>query len=231
MSNEAKRHSHFPSARRRCAASASGARRQEHLAPRRAVRRPWPKAPRGCRACSTPTTCARPSRPCARSAPRWHLQKQRRRQPGAARCAAGAPRARAAGRHLIDCGNSGTTARLLMGVLAPWDVRGGADGRRIAAPPPHAPHHRAAHEDGRALRARRQARRCPSPCAAPAGLRAIAYDAPMASAQLKTAVLLAGVFARRHDDASASPLPRATTPSSCCPSSACPPRRPTARPA
>ena len=24
----------------------------------------------------------------------------------------------------IDCGNSGTTVRLLMGVLAPWDVRG-----------------------------------------------------------------------------------------------------------
>ena len=23
----------------------------------------------------------------------------------------------------LDCGNSGTTARLLMGVLAPWDVR------------------------------------------------------------------------------------------------------------
>ena len=55
----------------------------------------------------------------------------------------------------IDCGNSGTTARLLMGVLAPWDRTRGDHGRRVAPAPPHAPHHRAAHEDGRALRARR----------------------------------------------------------------------------
>ena len=35
----------------------------------------------------------------------------------------------------------------------------------------------------------------------------ITYDAPMASAQLKTAVLLAGVFARRHDHARNEPSP------------------------
>lgn len=95
----------------------------------------------------------------------------------------------------IDCGNSGTTARLLMGVLAPWDISVEITGdeslarrpmRRITAPlmkmgARFAP-------EGRetlplTVRGTRQ-------------LRAITYDAPMASAQLKTAVLLAGVFAQ-----------------------------------
>ena len=94
----------------------------------------------------------------------------------------------------IDCGNSGTTARLLMGVLAPWDVRVELTGddsltrrpmRRITAPlmkmgvrfEP----------DGRET--------LPITEAGTRDLRAITYDAPMASAQLKTAVLLAGVYA------------------------------------
>lgn len=94
----------------------------------------------------------------------------------------------------IDCGNSGTTVRLLMGILAPWPITVTLDGDN-------------------SLR-RRPMRRITAPLMkmgtkfAPAGqellpitetgtpaLRAITYDAPMASAQLKTAVLLAGVFA------------------------------------
>ena len=94
----------------------------------------------------------------------------------------------------IDCGNSGTTARLLMGVLAPWDVRVELTGdeslvrrpmRRITAP-----------------LMKMGARFLPEGCetlpitvCGSRRLHAIAYDAPMASAQLKTAVLLAGVFA------------------------------------
>lgn len=94
----------------------------------------------------------------------------------------------------IDCGNSGTTARLLMGMLAPWDVR-----VKIT---------------GDASLQKRPMRRITAPLMKmgvefePAGketlpivelgtrdLHAIDYDAPMASAQLKTAVLLAGMYA------------------------------------
>ena len=95
----------------------------------------------------------------------------------------------------IDCGNSGTTARLLMGVLAPWDVTVTLTGdaslrsrpmRRITAPlmkmgaefSPAGREHLPLTERG-----------CRS-------LKALRYDSPMASAQLKTAILLAGVYAR-----------------------------------
>lgn len=94
----------------------------------------------------------------------------------------------------IDCGNSGTTARLLMGVLAPWPIEVTLTGddslchrpmRRNTAPlmkmgvqfkPAEADH-------------------LPITEFGTPNLRAISYDAPMASAQLKTAVLLAGVYA------------------------------------
>lgn len=94
----------------------------------------------------------------------------------------------------IDCGNSGTTARLLMGILAPWNVRVTLTGdeslqrrpmRRIAVPlmkmgvrfEP----------DGRET--------LPMTVVGNPRLSPISYDAPMASAQLKTAILLAGVYA------------------------------------
>ena len=94
----------------------------------------------------------------------------------------------------IDCANSGTTARLLMGVLAPWDIEVQIVGDEHLS--------------------RRPMRRITAPLMMmgvnfePAGaetlpitergtksLRAISYNSPMASAQLKTAVLLAGVRA------------------------------------
>ena len=94
----------------------------------------------------------------------------------------------------LDCGNSGTTARLLMGILAPWDIRVTLSGddslstrpmRRITAPlmkmgvrfEPEGREHLPLTEIGNC------------------NLRPIEYDAPMASAQLKTAVLLAGAYA------------------------------------
>ena len=94
----------------------------------------------------------------------------------------------------IDCGNSGTTARLLMGVLAPWDIEVQITGddslcrrpmRRITAPlmkmgvhfSPAGKEHLPITEHGSRE------------------LRAIEYDSPMSSAQLKTAVLLAGLSA------------------------------------
>ncbi len=94
----------------------------------------------------------------------------------------------------IDCGNSGTTARLLMGVLAPWDVSVTITGddslvtrpmRRITAP---------LMKMGVSFEpAGRET--LPLTEKGTRALKAIDYDAPMSSAQLKTAVLLAGLFA------------------------------------
>lgn len=94
----------------------------------------------------------------------------------------------------IDCGNSGTTVRLMMGVLAPWDIT--------------------VELTGDASLCRRPMRRITAPLMKmgvqfdPAGsetlplkehgtrsIHAITYDSPMASAQLKTAILLAGLGA------------------------------------
>lgn len=96
--------------------------------------------------------------------------------------------------HPIDCGNSGTTARLLMGVIAPWKIDVTITGdqslqkrpmRRITAP---------LMKMGVKFSPEGQ-ETLPITVTGTNALRAITYDAPMASAQLKTAVLLAGVFA------------------------------------
>ena len=94
----------------------------------------------------------------------------------------------------IDCGNSGTTVRLLMGVLAPWDITVELTGddslrrrpmRRIATPL----------ELMGARFAPEGAKTLPLSITGTRGLSAISYDSPVASAQLKTAILLAGIFA------------------------------------
>jgi len=93
---------------------------------------------------------------------------------------------------VIDCGNSGTTCRLLMGVLAPWPVT--------------------VTLDGDASLRKRPMRRVTDPLALMGAgftttdghlpvtieggvLRALRYESPVASAQVKTAVLLAGLGA------------------------------------
>ena len=95
----------------------------------------------------------------------------------------------------IYCGNSGTTARLLMGILAPWDIEVRLEGdeslsrrpmRRITAPLMKM----GAHFEPAG------AETLPITEHGTRNLHAITYDAPMASAQLKTAVLLAGIYAR-----------------------------------
>lgn len=95
---------------------------------------------------------------------------------------------------VIDCGNSGTTVRLLMGVLAPWDITVELTGddslrrrpmRRIAAPL----------ELMGARFAPEGATTLPLSITGTRGLAAISYDSSVASAQLKTAILLAGIFA------------------------------------
>lgn len=94
----------------------------------------------------------------------------------------------------IDCGNSGTTARLLMGVLAPWDISVTITGdeslvtrpmRRITLP--------LARMGVRFEPEERDT--LPITETGTSHLRAIEYHTPVASAQLKTAILLAGIFA------------------------------------
>lgn len=94
----------------------------------------------------------------------------------------------------VYCGNSGTTVRLLMGVLAPWGVSVELTGdeslsrrpmRRITGP--------LALMGARFLPEGRET--LPIVTAGNAKLHGVTYDSPVASAQLKTAMLLAGVFA------------------------------------
>lgn len=94
---------------------------------------------------------------------------------------------------VIDCGNSGTTTRLLMGVLAGWPARvtlvgdSSLSGRPMArvATPLRAMGATVELSKGGTL-----------PLTVSGGaLRAIHYDSPVASAQVKSAVLLAGLRA------------------------------------
>lgn len=94
----------------------------------------------------------------------------------------------------IDCGNSGTTVRLLMGILAPWDCKVTLTGdsslcsrpmRRVTTPLIRMGV-RFYPEDKDTL---------PLEIQGTKALKGIEYESPVASAQVKTAVLLAGVFA------------------------------------
>jgi 3-phosphoshikimate 1-carboxyvinyltransferase len=93
----------------------------------------------------------------------------------------------------IDCGNSGTTARLLMGALAGWDVEATLTGDASLSARPM----RRVTEPLAAMGARlRMSPAGTLPVTVRGGeLRAMRYESPVASAQVKSAVLLAGVRA------------------------------------
>jgi len=107
-----------------------------------------------------------------------------------------------AGRHglrepgdVIDCGNAGTSARLLLGVLAGqpfWVMLTGDEslrGRpmgRVAEP---------LRRMGAAIVGRSGGSKLPLAVKGTRPLRAITHDSPVASAQVKSAVLLAGLYA------------------------------------
>ena len=96
----------------------------------------------------------------------------------------------------IDCGNSGTTMRLLAGIARRAAVLKPAGRRWLALAPADGPHHRAAAPDGREDQSRgRQGYRA----AAHRGRAACTGSntpRPVASAQLKSALLFAGLFAK-----------------------------------
>ena len=96
---------------------------------------------------------------------------------------------------VVDCGNSGTTVRLLIGVLAGqpfWTLLTGDDSlrrrpmKRVAEPLTRM---------GATIVGRSDGGRLPLAVRGAARPRAIAYDTPVASAQVKSAILLAGLAA------------------------------------
>lgn len=97
--------------------------------------------------------------------------------------------------NVLDCGNSGTTARLLLGVLAGqpfWTFLTGDDSLR------RRPMGRVAEPlrlMGATVVGRADSSRLPLGVRGGAPLRAIAWETPVASAQLKSAILLAGLYA------------------------------------
>jgi 3-phosphoshikimate 1-carboxyvinyltransferase len=94
----------------------------------------------------------------------------------------------------IDCGNSGTTARLLMGVLAGWPITVALTGDESLSRRPM----RRVTEPLTAMGARfdtTEGGTLPVTVHGSASLTPFAYDSPVASAQVKTALLLAGTRA------------------------------------
>jgi 3-phosphoshikimate 1-carboxyvinyltransferase len=96
---------------------------------------------------------------------------------------------------IVDCGNSGTTARLLIGFVAGqpfWTLLTGDESlrrrpmRRVAEPLALM---------GATIVGRADGSRLPLAVRGAGRPRAIAYDTPMASAQVKSAILLAGLRA------------------------------------
>ena len=96
---------------------------------------------------------------------------------------------------VVDCGNSGTTARLLIGLLAGqpfWTLLTGDDSLR------RRPMRRVVEPLGRmgaTIVGRADGNRLPLAVRGADRPRAIAYESPMASAQVKSAILLAGLRA------------------------------------
>ena len=97
--------------------------------------------------------------------------------------------------NVIDCGNSGTTARLLMGLLAGqpfWTVMTGDESLR------RRPMGRVAdplRDMGVTVVGRAEGTKLPLAIRGADSVKAVAYASPMASAQVKSAVLLAGLYA------------------------------------
>lgn len=103
---------------------------------------------------------------------------------------------------VIDCGNSGTTARLLLGLLAGWLPPDGPDGPRVILAGDGSLSGRPMARVIAPLRAMGADIACLGPDGrlpvrvAGANLRGMRHDLPVPSAQVKSALLLAGLFAQ-----------------------------------
>jgi 3-phosphoshikimate 1-carboxyvinyltransferase len=118
-----------------------------------------------------------------------------RKAPGHYRVAGAGLRGLQEAGDVIDCGNAGTTARLLLGVLAGqpfWTMlTGDASLRRRPMGRVAQPLARM----GATVVGRQEGTRLPLAIRGARPLRALAYASPVASAQVKTAILLAGLYA------------------------------------
>lgn len=95
----------------------------------------------------------------------------------------------------IDCGNSGTTMRLMAGLLSPQKFRCRMTGDPSLSKRPMKRVIEPLQEMGARLRAEGE-KHCPPLVVEGGPLEAITYRLPVASAQVKSAVLLAGLFAK-----------------------------------
>jgi len=96
---------------------------------------------------------------------------------------------------VLDCGNSGTTARLLLGVLAGqpfWSVLTGDDSLRRR---PMGRVTQPLAQMGATVVGRSDGSRLPLAIRGARPLKALRYRSPVPSAQVKSAILLAGLFA------------------------------------
>ncbi len=94
--------------------------------------------------------------------------------------------------NVLDLGNSGTSARLLSGILASHRFTSFMTGDGSVASPADAAGHRTAFAHGRALRGARGGR-MPLAIIGTDEMVPIEYRLPVASAQVKSAILLAGL--------------------------------------
>lgn len=94
----------------------------------------------------------------------------------------------------VDCGNSGTTARLLMGVLAGWPIKVTLTGDESLSKRPMRRVTEPLAEMGASFETA-EGDTLPITVEGRARLKAIEYHSPVASAQVKSAILLAGLSA------------------------------------
>lgn len=95
----------------------------------------------------------------------------------------------------IDCGNSGTTMRLMAGLLAGQNFRCRLTGDASLSKRPMRRVMDPLHEMGARLSTEGE-KQCPPLVVTGGPLEAITYRLPVASAQVKSAILLAGLFAK-----------------------------------
>lgn len=95
----------------------------------------------------------------------------------------------------IDCGNSGTTVRLLMGIIAPWDIQVELTGDDSLVKRPMKRIFGPLSQMGATFTPEGRTT-LPLVERGSAELTALDYESPVASAQLKTALILAGIFAK-----------------------------------
>lgn len=96
---------------------------------------------------------------------------------------------------VLDAGNSGTTLRLMMGILAAQPFFSVFTGDRSLAKRPMGRIIKPLGQMGALIRARANNANIPLAIMPTDGLRPIAYESPVASAQVKSAILLAGLCA------------------------------------